>query len=322
MAKKRRSSIIKRSEYGRDRNRSRRTHTETRRPGATIHGFIAQIVAEGPNGENDFDDARYWVKKCAANNPRSRKPIDYDNAFAQMELDQMVCGAEQKGALGIWIMATNIAEITAAPAGIITTSAGSLLGSYTPSPIIGGAGGGLASGMSRTTRIDGGTHTLPIGTYVYARATQDANATPTWEGKSKGKVPYRRWWFIAYNGLGVQQFKLDTVGNDIVYGYTWDGETAGEELTKIAKPWGLRRTPFDGKTINMIEYSFNDEGKRLAKRGSDSELQVVIPPYHKDSLIYAVSNVQGGTDVVHENEPVSWLDLNVDARAWACEFLP
>lgn len=99
---------------------------------------------------------------------------------------------------------------------------------------------------------------------------------------------------------------------------TWDGETAGEEDVLIAKPYLLRRTPFDDQTYGNVSYNYVSATERQARRDTSRETQVVIPRYILADVIFATSPVQRGTGVIVEEVPVVWLDDNRDGRAWAC----
>lgn len=105
-------------------------------------------------------------------------------------------------------------------------------------------------------------------------------------------------------------------------------ENDREELTvSVAKPWLLRRVPFDGKTIDEIKYEYSENFARKLTRISTppvdnpaTEDQVIVPAYKVKDIIYVVSAVSQGILVdedVDPKQPVLWLDLNVDGRAWA-----
>ncbi len=87
----------------------------------------------------------------------------------------------------------------------------------------------------------------------------------------------------------------------------------------VAKPWTLRRTPFDGLVFNNFLYSYIDQSTRDATDQSPprkTERQYITPPYYLNSTIYCVRTVRGGTSV---SLSIQGLDLNVDARAWATD---
>lgn len=114
-----------------------------------------------------------------------------------------------------------------------------------------------------------------------------------------------------------QQFQVVSVGTDYLVCSRHNGTSAEAGSVKVALPYLLRKTPFDGKTRNSIAYTYSSVTQRTA---GGSEAQLITPSYVADDIIYAISGVTGGTGVTDENsEPVTWLDLNLDGRAWAKE---
>jgi len=130
---------------------------------------------------------------------------------------------------------------------------------------------------------------------------------------------------VAGGRMTVRRFQVRQVKGDYLVCRTLDvSNNAGDDDIKVAKPYLLRRTPFDGETRNGISYTYSSDTEREADDGDDTEDQVVVPSYveHGDDEtgdeIYAIRAPTGGTGVVDsENNAVSWLDLNVDGRAWA-----
>lgn len=102
-----------------------------------------------------------------------------------------------------------------------------------------------------------------------------------------------------------------------------------DNYVPVAKPYLMRRTPFEGLTRNGITYTYEDEegndsdSQRVASDVSDSTLnedQEIVPEYVAGDVIYAARNVEGGTGVKTEEgdgTPVEWIDMNFDSRAWA-----
>ncbi len=87
----------------------------------------------------------------------------------------------------------------------------------------------------------------------------------------------------------------------------------------VAKPWILRRTPFDGVIFNNFLYTYIDQETRDATDQSPpgkTERQVITPAYFLNTRIYCARIVRGGTGVA---DSIRALDLNVDARAWATD---
>jgi len=114
-----------------------------------------------------------------------------------------------------------------------------------------------------------------------------------------------------------QQFRVQSVGNDHITCHTWDGTTEGTVDVKVAKPYLLRRTPFDGETRDGITYTYSSAVEREADDGADTEDQVIVDSYIEDDIIYAIRRISGGTDVTVSTVDLQWLDLNIDGRYWA-----
>ena len=52
--------------------------------------------------------------------------------------------------------------------------------------------------------------------------------------------------------------------------------------------------------------------------GEDDETQVIVPAYVIGDIIVAMQNIVGGNGVKdRDGKALRWMDLNVDARAWA-----
>ena len=122
-------------------------------------------------------------------------------------------------------------------------------------------------------------------------------------------------------GGKVEQFRFKTMQDDTITCVRWDGTNEGETVI-IAKPYLLRRTPFDGKIKTFVTerlpasltvtYAYSSPTKRTATIGNGSqEVQFIIPRYVLDDVIYAAP-----CDGLNLGE-VRYLDLNADGRAWA-----
>ena len=125
---------------------------------------------------------------------------------------------------------------------------------------------------------------------------------------------------LAIEGMDVirhQQFAVVKVATDyVVCNRSSSISSEGGEV-KVALPYLLRRTPFDGLSRNSISYTYASAIQRTA---GGSETQLITPGYVAGDIIYGISGVSGGTGVSDEGElPVDWLDLNLDGRAWAKE---
>ena len=95
-------------------------------------------------------------------------------------------------------------------------------------------------------------------------------------------------------------------------------------LVKIAKPWKLRASTWDGETIEgwafEVVTTMIHEGIRLhSTRVSDGrkEIDQVVPHYLVNDLIYA-DQPDGGTaavDMYNDDAPLIWCDQNRDGRS-------
>lgn len=115
--------------------------------------------------------------------------------------------------------------------------------------------------------------------------------------------------------VAVERFIVVSVSGDYVTADRADGSESG---VKIAKPYKLQRSPWDGNSAiidgNAIHYTYNTDVKRTATTsGGLVEIQVVVPRYLVDDEIFAC---QADTGV----SGVEWQDLNADGRAWARKY--
>lgn len=106
--------------------------------------------------------------------------------------------------------------------------------------------------------------------------------------------------------------------------------TGPNGVVQVAKPWRLRRTPFDGQTISFTDeqgrdysalYTYDGFVRRtvsIVSAGFDtfSEAQVVIPRIKIEFDYIDVFTSSNGTGVA---EAPDLIDLNTDGRAWARE---
>ena len=116
-------------------------------------------------------------------------------------------------------------------------------------------------------------------------------------------------------------------------------ETSSTEY-KIAKPFKLRASPFNGKTIDGISYGYTSAIERSSSRNNVIQTEVITPVYNVEGggitgaantnfdVIWAIDisdtprtdKIYGAGDVADGFTgfvTAEWLDLNVDGRAWA-----
>lgn len=95
-------------------------------------------------------------------------------------------------------------------------------------------------------------------------------------------------------------------------------EDESENQILVAKPYELRRTPFDGETVNGISYTYTSNSERSADDGEDQEDQFITPDYVAGGEIYA-TKPKKGTGVETDDEPpakVKYLEVD-QGRTWA-----
>lgn len=114
------------------------------------------------------------------------------------------------------------------------------------------------------------------------------------------------------NAGRVKRFRVKSIQGDYITCRTWDGTTEGANDVLIAKPYQLRNSI---TSRNSISYSYTNTTERVANDGTDTETQVVVPSYVVDDEIFAIGKAPTGVD--DGTDPITWLDLNLDARAWA-----
>ena len=89
-------------------------------------------------------------------------------------------------------------------------------------------------------------------------------------------------------------------------------EDADLNTVNVAKPYELRRTPFDGETIGGVTYTYASASEREAVGGFDAETQFITPAYVVGAEIFALAS-QGSTGVTSAE---TYIEMN-QGRAWA-----
>lgn len=93
------------------------------------------------------------------------------------------------------------------------------------------------------------------------------------------------------------------------------GTTTGT-IFNVAKPYSLRKTPFDGVTNNGVTRVYSTNLTRVASNTEFGQVEVIIPNYNLGSDHIYVAGVDH-SDVFVSSEELKFIDLNVDGRAWA-----
>ena len=89
----------------------------------------------------------------------------------------------------------------------------------------------------------------------------------------------------------------------------------------VEKPYILRKTPFDGETVNDVTYTYTTASLRTATDGTTEEDQAITPDYYVGEIILAVHR-RGVYDDPEDAASVDgmvvcWTDLNTAGRCWA-----
>lgn len=130
-------------------------------------------------------------------------------------------------------------------------------------------------------------------------------------GLSNGSSQY-----AVFTFAGTQRVKVKTIGTNTLTCkmLTAAGDETGPDLT-VARPFELRRSTYDGQTIDDITYTHLDSDYRSGTDGSTTETQIVIPPYvagHSKILVAKIPNEDSSLSAFAT-------DLNEAGRAWAVE---
>jgi hypothetical protein len=160
------------------------------------------------------------------------------------------------------------------------------------------------------------THLIanPAGAWrvFWIQSVDDAGAT----GDGEEAEPNDRWAIVASAAPSAsQRFKVEEVFDDYVTAKTWDGSTLGDTLVKIALPWELRKTGWDGQTVHGVGYSGYGSQERRAAYPDYAQQEVINLQYFEGAEITATVP-RGGTGVADGDEDVLWEDDNRGARRW------
>ena len=94
------------------------------------------------------------------------------------------------------------------------------------------------------------------------------------------------------------------------------------QITYIAKPYGLQRTPWDGQTViydngQTITYNYVSAEKRYASTGGATTVQTLMPGYAPGLLIFAVPSITGYQDP--SGQMILWTDINDGGLFWSSD---
>ncbi len=135
-------------------------------------------------------------------------------------------------------------------------------------------------------------------------------------------------------GATVVQFEVKEMFEDYFTAYRYTS-TARGAVENIAKPVKLRKSPWAGGGLipivledgtstpptGTVAYQYLTSTYRVATitvgTAITTENQVIIPQYRIGDIIYAIEPENGTLVDDPFLEDVTWLDLNVDGRAWS-----
>lgn len=121
---------------------------------------------------------------------------------------------------------------------------------------------------------------------------------------------------IASSGGGGSeplQVRFKSHYGDLLICRSWSGTKEGASDIYVAKPYLLRRTPFDGTAgRNSVTYVYSDDSTRVATKGGVSVTELIMPYYVENDLIYVLP-FRGVFGAI----TVSWLDINADGRCFS-----
>lgn len=119
----------------------------------------------------------------------------------------------------------------------------------------------------------------------------------------------------------IARFLIEAIEGDYLEGILWDGFTAPTSATPrihVARPFLLRTSL---SSHGDVDFDYTDNVTRTASAsGEDDETQVIVPSYEIDDQLIIMRGINGETGVITGAGSVAeWIDMNIDARAWAKE---
>jgi hypothetical protein len=98
-------------------------------------------------------------------------------------------------------------------------------------------------------------------------------------------------------------------------------------------PYILQQTHYEDRTTDRRDISYeyitaladdpNAVRRTATNADDDEEAQIIVPAYEVDDIIIGFTGIRGGTNISDDNDdPVIWMDLNIDGRMWAKDANP
>lgn len=125
--------------------------------------------------------------------------------------------------------------------------------------------------------------------------------------------------------VAVRRFVIRSILPEYLVCRPWDGVEEGASDVLVARPFRLRGTEttrtFANGTVTYDGYDATGTERTATLPDASTEDQVIVPEYVVGDEIVGSRNIVGGTGVTRTFQgrtlPIDWLDLNIDARAWA-----
>jgi len=112
-----------------------------------------------------------------------------------------------------------------------------------------------------------------------------------------------------------RQVKIKVILSDHLSCVEFDGTNEGDPIN-VAKPYQLRGSLLEHNSVTFVHDSTTQ--RTASASGENDEIQVIVPAYVVDDVIIAFQNIVGGNSAKDlKGNSFGWMDLNVDARAWA-----
>jgi len=155
----------------------------------------------------------------------------------------------------------------------------------------------------------------------------DTHVWVTWAGRANDGTDV----FYAVQRCFEMRCRVKSVQNDHLVCRFWDGVAEGAVDILVAKPFHLRRSSYDGKSIaytdlgaaDTLSFAYSNGYTRVVTRSSDStsETEVIVPSYMGSGSgfggeeITARTAPAGGTGVTVSGAKLAWYDAG-SARSW------
>lgn len=138
---------------------------------------------------------------------------------------------------------------------------------------------------------------------------------------------------ITTGSSGLMQFCVNEIGSDWLKCQIWNGSGQVGDAIYVAKSYELRRTPWDGQTINVpvegwngsametgffpFTYTYYSNTYRSVNNGSDNEYETVMPAWQTGrTIIYATYSTQDLNVYGPDSGLLMLVDINNAARIW------